>query len=297
MYDNMLIMSSYGGIYAWSMTNGDLLWSFIPNASYATPYGVYPFYGGATVAGGVVYCGVDEHTPNAVLYPNYDLYALNATTGQLLWNVPVGYAPGPIVADGILVDLSSYDGNLYAMGRGNTATTVSATPGLGNAITIQGSVTDQSPGETNIGVPIAGTPAVSDASMQQWMDYLFFQMPEPLNTTGVPVTLTYTDPNHNTYTLGTVTTDINGRYGYDFTPTIPGLYTVTATFAGSQSYYASSSDTCFTYAAPTTTATVAPTATPTTVADMYFVPAIAGLFVLIIIVLIVVVLLMLRKKP
>ena len=45
------------------------------------------------------------------------------------------------------------------------------------------------------------------------------------------------------------------------------------------------------------TATAAPTPIPASVADTYFIPAIAGLFVLIIIVLIVVVLLMLRKKP
>ena len=146
------------------------------------------------------------------------------------------------------------------MAQGPTATTVSANPGLGNsAITIQGTVTDQSPGMTTLGIPAKGTPAISDASMTQWMEYLYMQYPEPTNATGVPVTLTYTDPNNNTYTMGTTTSDINGHYSYDFTPTIPGLYQVTATFCGSNSYYTSSAAAAFTYAP---TATVAPTASP-----------------------------------
>ena len=98
-------------------------------------------------------------------------------------------------------------------------------------------------------------------------------------------------------TSATVTSNINGNYAIDWTPPVPGLYTITATFAGTGAYYGSSGQIDVTVASAPTTATAVPTVTPTSVADMYFVPAIAGLFVLIIIVAIVLALLMLRKKP
>jgi hypothetical protein len=131
--------------------------------------------------------------------------------------------------------------------------------------------------------------------MEKWMEYLYEQQAEPLNATGVPVTLMYVDANNNIGTIGTTTSDITGHYTYTFTPTIPGIYTIIATFGGSNSYSSSSAQTSILAASATTTA--APTATPISVADMYFVPAIAGIFVAIIVVAIVLALLMLRKKP
>jgi hypothetical protein len=128
------------------------------------------------------------------------------------------------------------------------------------------------------------------------MEYLYEQQAEPLNATGVPVTLTYVDPNNNIGTIGTATSDITGQYTYAFTPAVPGTYTIIATFCGTNSYYSSTAETHLLSVAATA-ATSAPTATPTSIADMYFVPAIAGLFVVIIVVAIVLALLMLRKKP
>jgi hypothetical protein len=243
---------------------------------------------------GLIYQATDEHSLNAALYPTEDLWCINATTGKAVWYCQ-GVDSGEILADGRLVSYDYCDGYVYCWGPGLTATTVTASAGSGNVVTIQGTVTDQSPGQTCLGIPAAGTPAVSDASMDQWTAYLYQQQAEPMNATGVPVALTYTDPNNNTYAMGTTATDLTGHYAYKFNPTIPGLYTVTATFAGSNSYYSSSEETSFTYASPA--ATAAPTVTPTSVADMYFVPAIAGIIILIVIVLIVVVLLMLRKRP
>jgi outer membrane protein assembly factor BamB len=255
--NGVIYSTGYDGIHAISLLDGTELWYFSVPAGYNTPYGVYPFYGGATVAGGVVYACIDEHSPNSILYANYDIWAINATTGQPIWNLPIGYAADPTVADGVLVDYSNYDGNIYALGRGITATTVSATPALGNdAITIQGTVTDESPGMTALGIPAAGTPAISDDSMTQWMEYLYMQYPKPTNATGVQVTLSYIDPNNNFYVMGATTSDSSGHYAYKFSPTIPGLYTVLATFAGSKSYYTSSTETSFTY---TPTTTIAPT--------------------------------------
>ena len=294
--DGVIYSTGYDGIHAISLLNGTELWYFSVPAGYNTPYGVYPFYGGPTVAGGVVYACVDEHSPNADLYANYDIWAINATTGKALWNLPIGYAADPTVADGVLVDYSNYDGNIYALGRGVTATTVSANPALGNdAITIQGTVTDQSPGMTALGIPAAGTPAVSDDSMTQWMEYLYMQYPKPTNATGVEVTLSYIDPNNNSYVMGTTTSDSSGHYSYMFTPDVPGLYTVFATFAGSKSYYTSSAEASFTYVpAPTPE----PTATPISglVSSSSFLEGIAFVVIVIIVVGAVLAVLTLRKR-
>ena len=142
-----------------------------------------------------------------------------------------------------------------------------------------------------------GVPVASDASMSQWMGYVYQQQPVPTNFTGVTVTLTAIDPNGNYITLGKATTDANGLFSYSWqTPQVPGKYTITATFAGTNGYWASNAQTAVTVqSAPS--ATSAPTPTPTSVADTYFVPAIAGLFVLIIVVGAVLALLMLRKHP
>ena len=116
------------------------------------------------------------------------------------------------------------------------------------------------------------------------MGYVYQQQAEPTNFTGVTVTLTAIDPNGNFVTLGTATTDTNGLYSYHWTPpNVPGKYTVTATFAGTNGYWGSHAETDMAVQnAPS--ATAAPTPTPTSVANIYFVPAIAGLFVLIIVV-------------
>ena len=165
---------------------------------------------------------------------------------------------------------------------------------------IQGTVLDVSAGtqqnEQKADFPY-GVPVASDASESQWMEYVYMQHPCPTNFTGVTVTLTAVDPNGNLVQIGTATTDAQGLYHYTWTPpSVQGDYTITATFAGTNSYYGSAAETAMTVTPPQ--ATSAPTQTPAqSVADQYFIPAIAGLFVLIIIVAIVLALLMLRKRP
>jgi hypothetical protein len=118
----------------------------------------------------------------------------------------------------------------------------------------------------------------------------------PTNNTGVPVTISVTDSNGNCRDIGTTTTSPTGTFRLTWIPDIPGDFTVTATFEGTQSYYGSSAITYFYASAPAVT--TAPAATPAaSVAETYFVPAIAGLFVLIIIVAIVLGLLTIRKRP
>jgi hypothetical protein len=99
----------------------------------------------------------------------------------------------------------------------------------GAPVTITGTVTDQSEGQKD-------TPAISDADMGSWMEYLKMQQPMPTNAKGVPVALTAVDPSGITVTIGEVTSDIGGSYGISWTPTLEGRYQIMATFGGTDSY-------------------------------------------------------------
>ena len=207
-----------------------------------------------------------------------------------------------IVADGFWSYYNYYDNQVYVVGKGPSATTITASPkvsSIGDSVLIEGTVTDTAAG-TKQSQQLArfpnGVPAVSDASMADWMAYVYMQKPRPTNTIGVPITLSVVDSNGNYRDIGTTTTNADGSFAFNWKPDIEGTYTVYASFAGSNSYWPSHATTAFAVnqAHPTTAPTETP---PQSAADMYFVPAIAGLFVLIIIVAIVLALLMLRKTP
>jgi hypothetical protein len=208
------------------------------------------------------------------------------------------------MADGTLVGLNYFDNELYAFGKGPSATTVSGPLSgavVNSVLTLTGSVTDQTPtgrrtANDNYEFTLKGTPAISDADMDRWMEYLFMQQSYPANATGVPVHLATLDPNGNYFDIGTVTSDINGNYGIPFTPTVPGTYQILATFAGSNAYGPSSAS-AYIAVANVPTVTQAPTTPqPTSIADTYFIPAIVGLFAFVAI-MSVVTILVLRKRP
>ena len=302
-YGYLLGLDFAGYVHAFNISTGIEAWSFFTGSSgTSTPYGTWVLNNPPpTSAGGLIYV-VAGHAYNPPLYPGAQIYCINATNGNLVWSELGFYTYDPVeVADGVLLCYNCYDGQIYCYGQGLSATTITAPEvGIpeGNQVLIQGTVTDQSPAKaTSLGAPAAGTPAISDDSMSAWMAYLYMQQPMPTNATGVTVTLTAIDPNGNLITLGQATSDDIGKYAFPWTaPTVPGLYKVTATFSGTNSYYSSSAETNFIVTSGATT-TVAPTAIPTSAADMYFIPAIAGLFILIIVGLVLLALLMLRKRP
>jgi hypothetical protein len=232
------------GIHAYDAKTGTHLWDREAlNAGLETPYGIYPYVRQMTIADGEIFAATG-HTHLIPLFRGASLNCINTATGSIDWSL-LGWMQNMAIADGILVTLNAYDNQIYAIGQGQTATTVSASPitiTQNGATTIQGTVTDQSPGQTCLGIPAAGTPAVSDQSMAQWMAYLYEQQPKPGNATGVPVTLTAFDPNNNTEVIGTVSSDISGNYAIQWTPPVPGVYKITATFGGSKSYYSSSAE-------------------------------------------------------
>jgi hypothetical protein len=196
-----------------------------------------------------------------------------------------------VMSDSRILYLDNHDNQIYCLGRGPSATTVSApqlAPVLGAPVTITGTVTDQSPsGKHNINgdldIALKGTPAINDASMDAWMEYMFHQRPIPANATGVPVTLTAVDPNGNLVNVGNTTSDKYGNYGLSYTPEVSGKYQIIATFAGSNSYGPSSSTTYLTVAEGPTL-TPAPTPLAQSVADTYIVPGIIAIIIVIVLV-------------
>ena len=258
-----LYSSGYGGIlYCYDIKTGKLLWTYTAKSvGYESPYGNYQL-STAAVADGKIYMISGEHSPTKPLWRGSYLRCINATDGTEIWKIQ-DFNMGLGVADGYIVTGNSYDDRMYSIGKGPSATTVTASPAIiatGSAVLIQGTVTDQSPGAKD-------TPAIADASMEQWMEYLYMQQAMPTNATGVPVTLTAIDPNGNTQNIGTVTSDILGNYAVTWKPPVPGLYTVLANFAGTNSYYGSLEETHFAVGAAAVAAVPASpqaTATPST---------------------------------
>lgn len=264
-YGNFYAAGFDGMIHAYNTTTGQTTWEFAtPSAGNINPYGVFTFYSGITILDNTIFAITGNHG-NGVepLYQNQSIVAVDATTGKLNWQM-LGWFEQPAFADGVMVTHNNYDNLIYAFGKGPSATTVTApqtSVPTGHSVTITGTVTDQSIGAK-------GTPAISDASISDWMAYLYEQQVKPTNAKGVDVILTAVDPNGNSQTIGTTTTDTNGNYGIMWTPPVAGLYKVIATFAGTNSYYGSDATTYLgvEVAASTPEPTVTPTPTPTATA-------------------------------
>ncbi len=305
-YGNLYTWSLNGEVYCYNLTTGAKEWGWTAgSAGFDTPYGVWPFWSNAAVLGdGTLYLA-SSHDYTPPVYKGARMYALNASTGQEIWDtLDFGGTQGntKVLSDGILLSDNSYDNQIYAWGTGPSKTTVAA-PNVGvttaTPVTITGSVTDVSAGSQMNGV-IAnfpnGLPCVSDDSMSQFMEAVYQQQPMPHNVTGVPVTLSVLDSNGNYRNIGTTTSDGTGAYGLTWTPDIPGNYTVIATFAGSGSYYGSTAQT-YMYASSATTP--APTATTAnnfaTTSDLML--GITVIAVIVIIIGAILAVLTLRKRP
>jgi len=115
-------------------------------------------------------------------------------------------------------------------------------------LVITGTVMDVSAGtkqhEQSLRFP-NGVPAVSDASMSHWMEYVYMQKAKPKDTVGVDVTISVIDANGNHRDIGTATSDASGFYSFQWVPDIPGKYTVVATFPGTEGYYGSIAEAAF----------------------------------------------------
>jgi hypothetical protein len=301
-YGKVYISDLGGYVNAIDLETGEVAWTyFAGSAGYDTPFESYPIFGYNTqsMADGLLFLteGI-MYTPPA--HPSYRL-AINCTDGSLVWKL-LQYActcVGPI-ADGFLISWDSFDTSIYCIGKGPSATTVTApevAQPLGTQVLVQGTVIDKSGGTMQDVITTRfpnGLPAVSDDSMEAWMEYAYQQQIKPINATGVDVIISVIDPNGNSYEVGTATSTTDGTFGLTFTPEVPGLYTVIATFAGSESYYSSQASTYLSLKeAPAPTA--APTPTPAPMTDTIVTGFGIGMIIAIVAIGLVIIL-MLRKR-
>ncbi len=291
IYRGKLYSYGYSGILlAYDIKTGEVLWNWTaPSEGLGETWYPYSPLSLSCIADGKLYLYSTEHSPSMPLRRDAHTWCVDAETGKLLWKIQHWGALK--LADGYLVGSSLFDNQIYCYGKGPSATTVTApqtVPSLGSSAMITGTVTDQSPSDEG-----KGTPAISDDDMEAWMEYLYQQRAKPTNANGVNVTLDTIDPNGNFYNIGTVTSDIDGKFGYMFTPEVPGTYQIIASFAGSKSYGPSSARTYLAVAeAPTTT-----TSAPQQQAPSDNTLVIIGMGIAIIIAIVIVGLLILRKRP
>ena len=286
-----LFSQGYDGVFrAYDLTDGSLAWSYeFGSAGYETPYGTWPSYAGFNIADGKIFLTNDDHSPDSVPWRGGKLWVIDAETGDLVWSLS-GWIRHGAISDGIFTALNSLDGQVYTFGKGASATTVTAPKAsvtLGDTVVIEGTVTDQSPGQPD-------TACVSDASMSGWMEYLHMQKEFPTTATGVPVTIDVLDSNGNYYNIGTATSDTAGKYSLVWEPPISGEFSIFATFAGSESY-GSSFDSTAMFVAEPPEPTATPEATPAPMTDTYVLGmGAAGLVAIVVIGLVLI--MMMRKK-
>jgi hypothetical protein len=248
----MFFRAAYSGIYAFDWDTGDIVWKYESPAisSFETPYitpngtTVNSFNGVAYAADGKIYSINTEHTPTQPYTRGWQLHAINATTGECVFKTMMTGNIGAI-ADGYMQVSESYTGTMYVLGKGKSATTVTAAPktiAKGSEVLIEGTIMDQSPAQPN-------TPCVSKESMALQMEHLHKQMPidglwHNETLTGVPVKLTAIALDGSFVDIGSVTT--NGYYGTFTQAWIPpseGTYEIVASFAGDDSYGSSAAST------------------------------------------------------
>jgi hypothetical protein len=310
-YGRLYVTGMAGIIHCYSLTDGELLWTFGNGGEGNSTYSgdVVPGYYPQTlyaIGNGIIYTTVSEHTVNTPIYKGAKAFAINATTGEQIWALRgvTEQAQQPTtgaIADGFNTFLNGYDNQIYVLGRGSSQTTVVAPTALttsGSSILLQGTVTDTSSGTTQDEQAArfpAGVPVAADTCMTEWMAYVYQQQEKPTNFTGVQVALNVVDANGNYRTIGTTTTDSTGFYSFVWTPDIEGKYTVYATFAGTNGYWGSAATTAFNVDPAAATPTPQPTQSPSA-ADLYFLPAIIGVIIAILVVGAVLALLV-TKKP
>jgi hypothetical protein len=276
--------------------------------------------GVALVSDGKVYVAFGE--PDS-MEEGAPFVCLDAVTGDVVWRTDGAYrqafaGSNVVIGDSVIVTLDTYDQRVYAIGKGPTALSVSA-PAVSvpfdTPVMVKGRVTDVSPGTFDSGLGTYrnveltdatwdsvmklrfpdGVPAVSDESMSDWMKYVYKNLPRPDDVVGVEVVVSVLDSNGNYYEVDRTTADSNGVFMCEFVPLIPGEYVVYANFEGSNSYYGSVAETTI-VVEDQLPAPVEPTPTPESVADVYFVPAIAGIIVAIVVLGALLALLILRKR-
>jgi len=241
--NHKLYAADYDGLGCWDIKTGHKLWLFSAgNSGTETPYGTW-VGNGLRMGGGAVYYYTGAWHAEQIMERGNRLFCVNDTTGQNIWNMTF-FGDGGVLANGKLIIANGYDNEIYCFGKGQSATTVSApqtTVTAGSSVLIQGTVMDQTPGLTK------DTACIGEDWMGPWMDYIYSQQPKPANAIGVPVSIDAYDPNGNFIHLGDATSDTAGVYRLAVDPSKleagAGMYSIVATFKGTNSYWQSSAET------------------------------------------------------
>ncbi len=256
VYDKLYSAGVAGIVYAYDLTTGELAWKYEAEDPYQEfLWGNNWWAQIVFITDGKLYVGHSEHSPIDPKPRGAPFYCLNATDGSLIWRADglfrqSNWGGTAVIGDSIIGTQDTYDQRVYAIGKGPSETTVSINDNvvpLGSSVLIDGTVMDVSPGTQDTDLQLRfskGVPAVSDASMSDWMLYVYKQFPRPENVEGVKVFLKIQDPNGDWYSTY-VTADENGRFSHMWTPAVVGEYQVTAMFEGSKSYYLSQDTTTF----------------------------------------------------
>jgi len=229
-----------GHVYAINVDTGKPIWTsdYMGDDTQETIYGHQPLNGGGIGADGKVYF---SSTTVYSMMPRprfHEIVAINETTGKFIWRLPLNINPTAI-AYGYMIGTDTEDGIQYGFGKGLTTTTVSIQNDAiskGLSTLIKGTIMDMSPGKPN-------TPAVSEADMSEWMDYLYGQnatlINNPPKPEGITVRLAAVDSEGSVIDLGTATSDSTGQFALAWKPPTEGTYKIYATFDGSESYWGS----------------------------------------------------------
>jgi len=305
-YGKYYVASVSGIVYCYDVQTGERLWTYEANDPYSEILWSNNWWlKTVCIADGKIYVGHCEHSPIDPRPRGGPFICLNATTGEEIWRIngafrQTRWGGKGLIGDSIVVTQDTYDQRIYAIGKGPSATTVTAGPKasvLGSNTVVEGMVTDISPGTQEYSKTARfpnGVPAVADVDMSEWMLYVYKQFERPADAVGVEVVVSVIDPNDNAYEVARATSDSSGYFGCEFTPEVPGLYKIIATFEGSEAYYGSSAETYITVEeAPA--ATPEPTPTPAPMTDTYVLGIGAGAIIAIIVIGLIIIL-MIRKR-
>ncbi|MCW4054253.1 MAG: PQQ-binding-like beta-propeller repeat protein, partial [Candidatus Bathyarchaeota archaeon] len=242
-----------GTVTCYNITTGETLWKYEVKDKYAEILWSSNFpIGFHFLADGKIYLSYMEHSPINPTGRGAPFVCLDAYTGEEMWtldwfgNFWGGHA---MIGDSVIVGHNGYDGRIYAIGKGPSATSVTASPKVsvhGSNVLVEGIVTDIAPGTEEYALRARfpnGVPVVCDANMSDWMEYVHMLKEQPVDVVGVEVVVSVLDPNNNAYEVGRTTSDASGYFKLAFEPEVPGEYTVIATFEGSKSYYESFAET------------------------------------------------------
>jgi hypothetical protein len=305
-YGRVYTVGMAGNLHCFNATNGKLLWIYN-----ATDYYSENLWGNNWnvdidfISGEKIYLFHSEHSPVNPLFRDAPALCINATTGEEIWRAngllrTTDWGGSAIMGDSVITMYNSYDQRIWAIGKGPSATAVSAAPKVsveGDMVIVEGMVTDVSPATNDDAVAMRfpnGVPAVSDESQGEWMKYVYAQFARPTDATGVEVIISVLDPNNNAYEVARTTSDASGFFSAEFIPEVPGKYTVTATFEGSGAYYGSFAETAI-RVEETPQASPTPTPSPAPLTDMYVTGFGIGMIIAIVVVGLLL-FLMLRKR-